>query len=506
MHSPFLQAIPGAAWDDMCRRLLPLLGDIKAALGAQWHEKAEALFTEADFIVSGAIQRKSPPPDWFLIRFAPAGHHLDDEGDGLVCASSWLEAVAVVLGACESNRCLPSRVEYDEVQRILRLFAGEDLLATVGPLIAEPTRPELRQRARSTICGLRNSGDPSAELFKRVRRWPGLTAVVKGDGRDRHEMQDLRERMAHHPIPSEWLLSARLLCAMCGKPDPSSAEVQAVATAALGAQSWNHLAAPYGDFSSSMLQPWYLYQDDAVCSFHVDAIDAVANLLAKSPRKWIADWAGVELDSRYGITAPDYVPTYTLSELPLDSTAVLTNTRLVAAFPVTRAQTPADPLVERVGSLACRSSEDIAALFGVGLPVDVKARMLDERSSEILIVQDGQWRFTRTGDPMDKGTTLWAYRVGSDGNCVGCAGVPTYKGLLQTHRETGLHVLCSDYDGAHPVMVIDSLSPLAVAQVRANLPDTTDEGIEFREERRRPDDRKDFRKLLERALSRRSTV
>lgn len=506
MNAPDLQSLPGSRWDDMCRRLEPLLGDVQCALGPRWHEKAEALFTEADFVVADAVLRAPRCPDWFLIRYAPAGRRLDGEGDGLVCAPSWPEAVAVLLDACESNRCLPSRVAYDEDQRTLRLDVGEDVLATVAPLLLENVRPELRQRAMSTICGLRKAGDPHAELIKRVRKWPGMFSVLESEHPDPHEMQQFRERMAHHPIPREWLLSARLLCIACGKTDPSTAETQAVAAAAFGAQGWNHLAAPLGDLSARLLQPWYLCKDDEACAFHADAIDAVADLLASAPRAWIADWADVALECQYSFTALDYMPTYTLSEHLQGSTAARIDARQIAAYPVIRAQSPASAVVERVCGLTTRRSEDIAALFGIGLPVDVKVRMLDERSQEILIVQDGQWRFTRTGDPNDKSTSLWVHRLGYDGNSVWSAAVPTYKGLLQTHRETGFYVFCADYDGAHPVAVIDGLSPLAAAQVRANLPDTTDGRMEFREEDRRPRDLDDFRKLLERALSRRSTT
>ena len=49
MNSPLLQDFPAGRWDEMCVRLAPLLGDVKGALGPQWHEKAEAFFTEADF-------------------------------------------------------------------------------------------------------------------------------------------------------------------------------------------------------------------------------------------------------------------------------------------------------------------------------------------------------------------------------------------------------------------------------------------------------------------------
>ena len=505
MNSSFLQNLPDSRWDQMCRRLEPLLGDVPSALGPQWHQKAEALFTEADFVVANAVLAGSKTsPDWFVIRYAPAGRRLDGEDDGKACAPSWSDALAVLLGACESNRCLPSRVDCNEAGRTLRLFTGDDLLATVEPLAVDFISPESRQRALSTICGLRKSPDPQDELLKRARRWPGMETLAHAESRAPHEMQEFREQMAHHPIPREWLASARLLCIACGKTDPGTAMVQAVAAAAFGAQSWNHLAAPHGDLSARLLQPWYVSKGDDVCAFHADAIDAFAGLFARASQFGVGDWPGIVFESQYSFTALDYIPTYTLGEPAKDSSPGGELERQVAANPMVRAETPADELLERVAGVTPGQPEAIASLFGVGLPADTKARMLDDRSQEILVVQDGEWRFTRTGDPRRQGTTLWLHRVGADGNSIWSAAVPTYKGLLQRHQESGTYVLCADYDGAHPVAVIHGLSPLAAAQVRANLPDTTEARMEFREDARRPRDREDFRKLLERALSNRS--
>lgn len=506
MNSPLLQDFSAGRWDEMCVRLAPLLGDVKGALGPQWHEKAEAFFTEADFTVADAILSGTKSlPDWFIIRYASAGQHLDDEGDTVACAPSWSDGLAVLLHACESNRSLPSRVECDGAARTLRLFVGEELLATLLPLPVAYVSPDLRKRALSTITGLRKSADTDAELLKRARRWPGLSALGAVESRAAHEMQEFRERMAHHPIPLEWLQSARMLCAACSKPEPDTATVQAVAAAALGATSWNHLASPHREFSARLLQPWCVSKDDEICAFHADAIDAVADLFTRGTKVWAAGWAGIALESHYGITAPDYVPIYTLRE-PSQGTARRSfDERQVVVYPVSRSEAKGDVLA-RVAGVRPESIEAIAALFGVGLPVDVKSRMLDERSDEILIVQDGPWRITRTGDLLDQHTSILVHRVGIDGNSLWCAAVPAYKGLLQTHRETGFYVFCADYDGAHPVAVIDGLSPSAVAQVRANLRDTTENRLEFREESRSARDRDDFRKLLNFALSKRSVA
>lgn len=500
MELSLLQDFPAGRWDEMCRRLTPLLGDVKVALGPLWHEKAEAFFTEADFIVAEAILSGSKSiPDWFIIRYGAAGRYLDDEGDGVACAPSWSDALAVLLGACESNRSLPSRMECDGATRTLRLFVGGEILATVMPLPVAHVAPELRQRALNTICGLRKSGNTAAELLKRARRWPGMHALATAEFRVRHDMHEFRERMAHHPIPKEWLQSARLLCAACSKDNPDTKTVQAVAAAALGAKSWNHLAGPHGDFSARMLQPWYVGNGDEIREFHADAIDAVADLLARGAQVWTAGWSGIVLDSHCSVTAPDYVPLYILSEPSKNPSGRWFDERHVAVYPVIRSE-PDAKILARVAGVTPAATESIAALFGIGLPIDVKAMMLDERSDEVLIVQDGQWRFTRT-EPLDGHTSIWVHRVGVDGNSVWSAAVPAYKGLLQTHRESGFYVLCADYDGAHPVAVIDGLSPAAVAQIRAYLPDTSRCRMEFREEDRSARDQDAFRKLLGRALS-----
>ena len=506
MNYPLPQDLPGSRWAEMCLRLEPLLGDVAAALGAGWHQRVEVLFTEADLAVAEAVLRQPKfTADWFVIRYARSALHLDGNSEGLSCAPSWPESLAVVLGACENSRCLPSRVEYEEDRHTLRLFFQEEALITVEPLAVSYVSPQARQRAMSTICGLRKRDDVHAELLKRVSRWPGMGALVHADARATHEMQEFRGRMGHHPIPQEWLLSAKWLCMACGNTHPSTATIQAVAAAALGAQSWNHLAAPHGDRSARLLQPWYVCKDDAPFSFHADAIDAFADLLAKAPH-WTADWSGVELKSHYRFGAHDYMPTYTFTERAQGTSGRTYEERFVAVYPVTLADTPSDELVERTAAVAAGGSAAIGSLFCVGVPADSRARILDERSQQILIVQEGQWRFTRTGDPTQQGTRLWAYRSGSDGNCVESAAVPTYKGLLQCHSESGTYVLCADYDGAHPVAVIEGLSPKTVAKVRANLPDTGARNMEFQEEERRPRDREDFRSLLKKALARMSAL
>lgn len=504
MDSPFSEALRTSRWGLICLRLAPLLGDVPAALGPAWHEKIEALFSEADLAVASQIL--SGPrggPDWFVIRYAPAGRRLDDDGEGMVCAPSWRHAVAALIQNCEEVRCLPSRVSYDRAKRTLRLFVGDALLATISPVATKPISDSLRRRALSTASGLRGATDAQLELLKRVRRWPRLSGLEGSPPSDVGDMQRYREQMVHHPLPKEWLASARLLCSACGQDDPSTAVQQEVAAIALGASSWNHLAGPYGSQSAGLLQPWYLCKDDNACMFYADAFDALADLLSAASQQWGGS-KPLTLETGYCFSTLDYVPRYTIREASDGDAVQALSTPSLSINPIILAPSSPPELLARIPSAASSSDEAIAPLFGIGLPPEEKALMLDERAQQVLIVQDGEWRFTRTGDPTDKHTTLWVYRVATDGNCIAAAAVPTYKGLLQQHPATGNFVLCADYDGAHPVAVINGLSVRTVEMVRMNLPDSTSGNKVFREERRRSADRATFAELLQQAGRRHS--
>lgn len=505
MDSPFSEFLRTSQWGLMCERLAPLLGDVPAALGPTWHEKLEALYSEADLAVASQIlSGRRGGPDWFVTRYAPAGRRLDDDREGMVCAPSWRHAVAALIQNCEDVRCLPSRVSYDRARRTLQLFVGDALLATIAPISMTRVNDSLRRRALSTASGLRKSACAQEELLKRVRRWPQLAELEGQPLRDVSEMQTYREQMAHHPLPKEWLASARLLCGACGRDDVTAATLQEVAAIALGASSWNHLAGPYGDHSSGLLQPWYLCKDDSPCMFYADVFDALADLLGAASQQWGKLATPLTFDSHYCFSTLDYVPCYTISEKSGGDAIQALSTPRLAVYPIILGPSCPPELLDRIPSSASSSDDNIAPLFGIGLSLGAKSRMLDEKAGQVLIVQDGEWRFTRTGDPRDKSTTLWVYRIGADGNSISEAAVPTYKGLLQRHPATGNYVLCADYDGAHPVAVIGGLSPVAAERVRAYLPDTTEDNLVFREERRRSRDRAAFGRLLELAGRRHS--
>lgn len=506
MEKSTLSTSFGGRWGDMSVRLKPLLGEMSTHLGRRWHEILEGFFTEADLRVAVALRRKAKP-DWYVIRYSSAGLALDDEGDGLLCAPSFQEAIASLLKACEGHRILPTAVEFDLMEKVLRLSTEASLLATVLPMRMIRIDSTSRKRAISTMTGVRTAANPADELLKRIRRWPGLSGVRHPHGVDIEPEMELSRR-PHHPIPREWLVSARLLCEACGRLNADTAFIESVAAAALGSESWNHLAAPMGDKSSQLLQPWYArYGDDVIpeqsSDFYMDAIDAFADVLTKIPGEYLNEWSGVTLETYRSYVSVDYVPIYWFREQRSEKPPPVSPSRYegpnqVALYPVLLSEKASSITLKRVTKALEDGGVNLPALFGVGLSMETKASMLDQLHGEVLIVQDGEWRFTRTDTAEGLGTLLRAYRFDSLGNCVERAGVPTYKGLLQTHRASGSHVLCADYDGRHPVALIQGLSPLSVAKIRAQLIEATERRIEFSEDNLSKSDREKFQELIQR--------
>jgi hypothetical protein len=70
-----------------------------------------------------------------------------------------------------------------------------------------------------------------------------------------------------HALP-EWLISARALLASTGQSEATTSQAQALAAAAFGFKSWNHLCGliPAGEPKSawwSMCAPYYVHGEDA---------------------------------------------------------------------------------------------------------------------------------------------------------------------------------------------------------------------------------------------------
>lgn len=496
------QVIEGR-WDLMCRRLESLLGDVAELLGSRWFVTLERLFSEADLDAAAVLRGGSlPHPDWFVMRYTEAGRRIDGEETGIVCAPSQQAAIASLLAACESARFMPTKVVHDSAQRSWQLFAGQALLVTVSPLIVKEVSAKLRARAFGTLKCLRAAKNPAVEFLKRLRRWPHLAQVQQDEELDADSVLAMLERMAHLPCPAEWLLSARMLCKACGLVKPDSAFIEKVAAAALGAPSWNHLAGSFEVRRMGLMQPWSVHGEanayGEVYGCYADGFDALADAAIRLPHEFVTGWESVSFRSTPGFSLTDYLPTFGFRERFLDG-----NRSPIESFgdsiwisPIVRAQAPERDAIERVERALSEGDDAIAALFGAKVAGDVRARLMDERSGETLVAQDGPWRVVRTGDPMKHGTYLFVYRVDENSNAMAAAAVPTYKGLLQTHRRTGHHVLCSDYDGKMPVAVLKGLSPTAVALIRANLPSTSESVMEFAEEPKWGENKRAFAEIM----------
>jgi hypothetical protein len=258
-----------------------------------------------------------------------------------------------------------------------------------------------------------------------------------------------------------------------------------------------------GDRSAALLQPWYVSWSDDVYSdpkgLYEDAIDAFADTMVRLTKEYALNWHGISLES--GQSFPSAMPIYWFREQ--GRSAFADDARIpdgdptdVGVFPVLLVERPKPERLARVSRALAGDTEGVARLFGTELPQDVKSRVLDDFNGHTLIVQEAGWRFTRTGNPTQPETKIWAYRLDESANCVEVAAVPAYKGLLMSHGRTGVHVLSADYDGRSPVAVIRGLSPSAVAQIRACLPDTNAHRMEFDEDSLSERDRRTFNVLL----------
>jgi hypothetical protein len=278
--------------------------------------------------------------------------------------------------------------------------------------------------------------------------------------------------------------------------------VESVAAAALYAPSWNHLAR-MGDGSAALLQPWYVRQGDDIYStpngVYADVADAFADTLLRLTKEYAAKWQGISLEG--GHSFPSSMPIYWFrKQMRSASSAAVRisqdDSSDVAVYPLLLVERPKPGRLAQVNQALTGEAEDMARLFGIGLPRDVKSRMLDDLAGQILIAEEAEWRFTRAGGPNHIDTMIWAYRLDGNGNCVETTCVPAYKGLLLSHRRSGTHVLSADYDGRHPVAVLHGLSPSVVAPIRACLPDTNVRRITFDESKLNERDRRAFDALL----------
>ncbi|WP_143694533.1 hypothetical protein [Variovorax sp. JS1663] len=392
-------------WDKLRARVEPLLGDLEVHMGEHWHVALDQIFTRADLRVAERLRyRGKSDRQWFAVRPFLATNPIHDSD--LRCAPSFEKAVGHLVEECRRRSTLPTAVKLDADRQTLDLWSGAELMFSVRPIEMRRVSDAARERAEGTIIGLRKFDHPEAELLKRVHRWPGLGGVAqeKNMKRGRAGAPYPAAEFWHHPVPKEWLLSARALCARCGRPDPERSFLESVAAAALDAPSWNHLASLHGDRTSELDGPWCLHvyaeseADLQDHGFYSDAIDAVADLLTRAPAEFIAKWPRAELHFSGMSDLPYYqFMRRTGNEHPFDWPGPTVGVTAIADVAETDEE---DFLVDVARALSSVDPRPLEALFGIGRTDEERLGLIDTWAGEHPLVSDGPWRFTTSGTQM----------------------------------------------------------------------------------------------------------
>lgn len=450
-------------WDALRARVEPLLGDLEGHLGPHWSIQLDRIFSKLDVLSVLSNGDHTAHRPWYVVEFTEAGAKARLDHD-LAYTATFGQGAAALLEACRDRRVLPTDVTLDPTRARLELWLGEEAMARVYRIDVRPVSKEIRRRVESTVLGLRKFDNEATELIKRVQRWPGLQGVQLSErevGRPSSPAAYPAGEHAHHPVPAEWLLSARVLCARCGAPSPTRALLEQVAAAAFDVRSWNHLAA-----CQPLPTPWAIIQDGVpgaqprICGFYADGIDAFGSLLARAPTEFIRDWDSAALS----LSEAQDMPIYSLNRRFRASGSA-------ASFYEERESyvaLPADHAIWEDDSLAATLDQALARAdlpylkeaFGIDVSLESRLAMSDGWAGEALLLQDGNWRFTMRGKSTRAEEALFARRYGPNGNCVEATSVYTRKGEIRAWRE---HVvLCGDYDGTRPQIIMDGLSVAAV--------------------------------------------
>ncbi|WP_455342565.1 hypothetical protein [Variovorax durovernensis] len=318
-------------------------------------------------------------------------------------------------------------------------------------------------------------GSPNSHLQKRAARWPGMSFLKHG----KEEIENLQRypelrSQAHLSVPKEWLLSATFLCRLCGHRDPGQALIESVAAAAFNFESWNHLSGAFK--KHDVFDAWYVdeasearYAPGAstVVGYFANPFDAVATLLLRGPDFARGREANVELESHSGMSGdtPFYslcwkVPVAQYKDHP-EGPFILIDEESLAAHPIPSADAR-DETIELVRQKVSEGEAALRSLFRVNSTPSEKIQLAMRTNNESELVVDGGWHFSVTD------TSLILRRFDEAGNTVEQFFAARHKSELRAWGE--YTVLCNDWSGRRPVVLLEGLSDDAIACIAEAIP------------------------------------
>lgn len=463
------------AFEDLRSRLLPEI-DLEKVFGSYWDTKLDHHFSRADRRMLEAVSKDEAVPIWHAIQFGPAAQKLNVVTH-MHSARSMSEAIASLAEDCCNTGVWPDTVRtLDQPPGGIELRVGDTLLARILPVSATPIQPpDRRQRAKGTLKTLRKSDSPTQELVARLRRWPAM-----GELRLHGKFATTKAETWHLPEPSEWLLSAQNLCTAAGWNDPSMLDLQTIVCKVFDQESWNHLCAVYEAraeyFRSRTGALWSVYVNQNGEDFaenaswcYLDVYDAMCH------------WSnlGAAFSKAHPEVELDVIDTYHggLDGLALFELVSVTQGMASLEFydqprismsPCAEVDVNPVWLARAKAATANQLHDGVIELFQLNRKEDQRHNFRVAELDGQFLFREGQWYFyTDHGERIEK--HLFACLVGPDGNLVGSAGVPSYKGRLTWDSQTAGYVLTSDNDEKHPVAIIKGISTKSADILRQHL-------------------------------------
>ncbi len=454
-------------WDGVRARLAPLLGDLAVSLGEDWMDDFEELFSRGDFLTVRASRwNKGQPPIWtrvtLLYENLPDGAAGRFDADFITAARSEGQALAWLVGRCSDAGIWPEGILHEGHDWVF--LRGGVPFARIGSAQISQASESDRKRAMGTLTKTRAHSDPEGELRKRFSRWPRVGGLeVTGPQLPGEEGRAL----PHLPIPSEWLISAHELCRRTGQTQPSHALCQAVASAALGAESWNHIAGPLDIQACQAYCPWLLASEETEYGLFSDPFAAFPALV-RLGEEWAAGAA--YSFNPYSWSSPSRLPCYVFSkERPADGGQESAFLRMPANLRLDPVETcvledrDEQKLALKLGSAAALGQVDVLErAFRIGDSRVDRVSKIELDHGETFIVAEGAYRFT-----VDD-IYLRAARYDGSGNRTWQVAAARHKAALFRHA-SGLYVLTGEYQLDKPLAIFPPLSENTVATIATYL-------------------------------------
>lgn len=263
----------------------------------------DLLMEEMDFLDLAYAKQLAMPQDpavWHRVTLGPGAPLIQERQDILNVAESEVAALAFLMEEIDFTRTPVTSVSIAD--QAIQLRGPDGLVATVEPIVFEPTNPLVRDRVERSLKGIRYAGEEE-KLLRRLADIPGLGAMEAP-----HIRSDLGPRgSAFSKTPASLCAVLRDMLKRRLSIDVKLHQSQQLLAAMFGAASWYSLERYSGE-DRVWLSP--VCVDLSAESEEGTRVSFYRNLacglwgLGKAIQEWAGSPIRLELASTYGVNGP----------------------------------------------------------------------------------------------------------------------------------------------------------------------------------------------------------